>query len=179
MVKGPEQLAELGRGGVETAMKFANLAMESAEKMMRLQLEAARTIVAEQTENAKALGEAKDPEGMMALRNRLTEQAVERAMGYSRNVYDIAAATQAEMARMMQERFAAYQKEMTDTVAQMFQNAPGGSQGALTALQSTFAATQAAIENITKAAKQAQELADTNVRAAMSAAQAAAPKKKA
>jgi hypothetical protein len=46
-------------------------------------------------------------------------------------------------------------------------------------LRSTFAATQAAIENITKASKQAQELADANVRAAMNVAKSAAPKKKA
>ncbi len=170
MAKMPEQPAGLNKGSVEAALRFAQVSMESAERMMRLQLEAAKAFVAEQTESAKALAEAKDAESMMALRARLAEQAVDRALGYSRNVYAVATQAQQQLTKLVEQRFAAYQKEMAAAMEKMVKSAPGGPDVAAEAVKSTIAATQAAMDSMTKAAKQAAELADANVKAVTEAA---------
>ena len=170
MAKMPEQLVGLNKGAIEAALSFAQVSMESAERMMRLQLEAAKAFVVEQSETAKALAEAKDAESMMALRARLAEQAVERALGYSRNVYDVAAQTQQQLTKLVEQRFAAYQQEMAAAMEKIIKAAPGGSDAAVEAVKSTVAATQAAMDSMTKAAKQVAELADANVKAVTDAA---------
>lgn len=179
MIKMPEQMAELGRNTLDAALTLANLSMESAEKLMHLQLAAAKVFVAEQTENARALAQAREPEALLALRNKLTEQAVERAFGFSRNVYEIATQTQSEFAKVLENRFADYQQEMTGTVEQMFQNAPAGSEAAVAAVKSSFAAMQSAIGSLTKAAQQVAEMADANLKTTINAAKSGGTKKKA
>src|SRR5687767_7212427 len=165
-----EQLGELNKGSIEAALTFAQVSMESAEKLMRLQLEAAKAFVADQSETAKELSNAKDADAMMALRSRLAEQAVERALGYSRNGYEVATQTQQELAKVIEERFTGYQREMAASLEKMFQSAPAGSDAAVAAVKSTIAATQSAMDSMTKAAKQAAELADANVKAVADAA---------
>ena len=168
-----EQITEMNKGSIAAALTFAQVSMESAEKLMRLQLEAAKAFVAEQTETAKELSSAKDPDAMMALRSRLAEQAVERALGYSRNVYEVATQTQQELAKVIEQRFSGYQQEMAASLEKMFQNAPAGSDAAVAAVKTTIAATQSAMDSMTKAAKQAAELADANVKAVADAAASA------
>lgn len=170
MAKLPDPLAGLNQRSVEAALGFAQVSMASAERMMRLQLEAAKAFVAEQGETAKVLAEAKDPEAMMALRVRLAEKAADRALGYARHVYEAAAQTQHELTKLVEQRFAAYQQEMSAAMEQMIKTAPGGSGVAVEAVKSTMAATQAAMDSMTKAAKQVAELADANVKAVTEAA---------
>ena len=180
MSKMPEQqIPAFNKEAVEAALSFAQLSMASAERLMRLQLDAAKTFVAEQTESARALAEAKNPESMMALRTRLTEQAVERAVGFSRNVYEVATETQQQFAKLVEERMAASQQQISGAMENLFKAAPGGSNAAIDAVRSTMAATQSAMEGMTKAAKQAAELAEANVKAVTDAATSAmkGPKK--
>ena len=173
MAKMPEQLAGLkglNRDSVEAALDFAQVSMESAERMMRLQLEAARTFVEEQAAIARDLADAKDAEAMMALRAPLAEKAVDRALGYSRNVYEVASQAQQRLGKLVEQRFAAYQQEMVTAMENMLKAAPGGSESAVAAVKSTLAATQAAIDTMSKAAQQATELAESNMKTVTQAA---------
>lgn len=180
MTKMPEQIQGFNKEAVEAALSFAQLSMAGAERLMHLQIDAAKTFVAEQTESAKALAEAKDPASMMALRARLTEQAVERAVGYSRNVYEVATQTQQQLAKLVEGQLAASQQQFAGAMENMFKAAPGGSNAAIDAVRSTMAATQSAMDSMTKAAKQAADLAEANVKAVTDAATSAmkGPKKK-
>ncbi len=180
MTKMPEQIQGFNKEAVEAALSFAQLSMAGAERLMHLQIDAAKTFVAEQTESAKALAEAKDPASMMALRARLTEQAVERAVGYSRNVYEVATQTQQQLAKLVEGQLAASQQQFAGAMENMFKAAPGGSNAAIDAVRSTMAATQSAMDSMNKAAKQAAELAEANVKAVTDAAISAmkGPKKK-
>jgi len=170
MDKMREQFADLNKGSIEAALSFAQVSMESAERLMRLQLEAAKAFIAEQSETAKALSDAKDPQAMMDLRSKLAEQSVERLLGYSRNIYEVAAQSQKDFAKVFSQRFSGYQQEATSSLEKMIKAAPGGSDAAAAAITSTIAATQSAMDSLTKAARQAAELADANVKAVSDAA---------
>jgi phasin family protein len=174
MAKSPESPNGSSGASIEAALRMAQVSMESAERMIRLQLETARTFVAEQAETASALATAKDPEALTAVRARFAEKAVESALGYSRNVYAIAAQTQQQLSQMAAQRFAAYQQQMGAAMEKIISVAPGGSEVAVEAVKSTIAATQAAMESITKAAQHAAELAEANLKSLADAAASAA-----
>jgi len=84
MTKAPEQVTELNRAAVETAMSLAQVALENADKLVRLQLETVREMLEENLKNAKALKDAKNPEQLAELREKVMEDSVEQATAYSR-----------------------------------------------------------------------------------------------
>ena len=180
MAENPEPLTGLSEASMKEALRIAQVSMEGAERMMRLQLEAARTFVAEQAETANALAEAKDPGALTAVRARLAAKAVESALGYSRDVFAIAAQTRQELSQVAGQGFSAYQQQMGAAMEKIMKAAPGGSDVAAAAVKATIASTQAAMESITKAAQQAAELAEANIKSLADAAALAAgdPKKK-
>lgn len=170
MSKMPEQLQSLNKEAVEAALSFAQVSMAGADRLLRLQLDAAQTFVAQQAQTASALGEAKNAESLMALGTRLAEQAAEHAVGYSRSVYEVATQTQQQLAKLVEERLAATQPQIASAMENMLKSAPGGSNAAVEAMRSTMAATQLAMDSLTKAAKQAAELAEANARTITDAA---------
>ena len=173
MAKMADPFQGLSKDALEAAMSFAQVSMASADRLMRLQLDAAKAFVTDQTQAAQALAEAKDAESMMALRARLAEQAVERAVGYSRNVYEVAQQAQQQLAKLVEERLASSQQQIASAMENMLGAAPGGSNVAVEAVRSTMAATQSAMDSMTKAAKQAADLAEANVKAVTDAASSA------
>ena len=47
MYQAPENLVEMNKANIETAMKFAGIALEGAERMIELQLKAAKAAFAD------------------------------------------------------------------------------------------------------------------------------------
>ncbi len=142
--------------------------MESAERLVKLQLEAAKQAIEENAKNVKSLSEMKDLQEVMALRAKLAESGVEKALNYSRSVYEVAAEAQAELTKLFEESLSVYTKDLVNVIEKTTKSAPAGSDLAIAALKSTVAATQAAVDSMTKAAKQAAELASAGVKAAHS-----------
>ena len=52
MYQAPEQLVAMNKANIETAMKFAGIALESAERMIELQMKAAKAAFADSVEGA-------------------------------------------------------------------------------------------------------------------------------
>ncbi|HVS25885.1 MAG TPA: phasin family protein [Burkholderiales bacterium] len=167
-----EQFPELNKNTLENTLRFAKITMESAERLVKLQLETAKQAIEENAKNAKALSEVKDLQEVVALRTKLAEAGVEKALDYSRSVYEVAAQAQTELAKLFEESLSAYTKDLVGAIEKTSKNAPG-SEMAVAALKSTMAATQAAVDSMTKAAKQVVELADAGVKAAHSATSSA------
>jgi len=180
MAKMQQPLADFNRNAIEAMLGFAQVSMENAEKLMRLQLDAAKRFMSEQGESVRALAEAKDTAAMMSVRSRLTEQTLDRAQGYWREVYQLVTSAQQQMNKVFEQSFGDYQQDVSSALEKMVKAAPGGSDATAAAIRSTMEATRAAIDNMTKAARQAAELADANAKAVTEAATHAfrgAPKK--
>lgn len=160
-----KQLEGLGEGGVEAAMGLASICMESAEQLLKLQLAAAKAALEENAKNAKALLETNDVQKLMTLRSSLAESSLERAMGFSRDVYDVASRTQQEITQLMEKRVAEFNKNLAGTVDKAAKGAPAGADVAMAALKSSLSAGSTAMENLTKAARQMAELSEANLRA--------------
>ena len=161
-------LGQVGRAAAETAARATRISLDSAERAIAVQLEYAKGAVTQAAINAKAVSQVNDVQSLMALPSRLAETALENMMGYSRSLYEIASEAQAEYSRLAEERMAVFQAAMAESVDQAAKSAPAGSDMAVAAFKSQLAATTAAFDTFSKAAKNFASYADAGVKAASS-----------
>jgi phasin family protein len=172
-----EQLLAAQKANVETLFGLTNKAFEGVEKLVELNLQVARTALGEAAENTAAALSVKDAQELVSLQAGLLQPVAEKAAAYSRHVYDIAAATNAEVVKVAEAKFAEAQSQFTTLVDTAVKNAPAGSENAVSLVKSAMAAANNAYESAHKAAKQATEVAEANFQAitntAVKASQAA------
>jgi len=181
MYNTPEQFSSVNKANVETIMTFANTAFASAERIAALNLNTARTLLEESVSNAKSLLAVKDVQELMNLQTSLAQPALDKAIAYSRSLYEIATQTQEEFGKIVESQFAEVNKNVATVLDKAAKNAPAGSDVAVAAVKSAIAAANSAYDTMTKAAKQVAEIAEANVAAATSAtvkAVSTAPKAK-
>jgi len=166
MYNASEQIAEFGKTNVAQAIRFAALSLENAEKLVNFNLTVAKTALAQGVEGAQAVASVKDVQDLAVLRTKLTEAQVQQAVGYSRDLYEIAAEAQAQFSEFAEQAFATYTQGLTAWVDRASKSAPAGSDVAVNAVRSTIAATSAAFDQFQQASKQVVNLTDANVRAA-------------
>ena len=176
-----EQVVAAHKANVETLVGLTNKAFEGVEKLVELNLQVARTALGEAAEASNAVLSVKDAQELLALQTALLQPAAEKAASYSRQLYDIAAATQAEVAKVAEAQFAEAQKNFASNIDAALKNAPAGSENAVALVKSALAAANNAYESVSKAAKQAADVAEANFTAvtdtAVKASQAAKAKR--
>ncbi|MEO8485531.1 MAG: phasin family protein [Betaproteobacteria bacterium] len=166
MYNTPEQFAEFNKVSVANATKIAALSIENAEKLFRLNLNAAKIALAQGVEGAQAAASVKDVQELVAIRAKYAESGVQTALSYSRTLYDLTSAAQAEYSSIAEQAWTSYTKGVAAIVDKASKSAPAGSDVAVNAFKSTFAASTAAFDQFQKASKQVINLADASVRAA-------------
>ncbi|MCB1892881.1 MAG: phasin family protein, partial [Rhodocyclaceae bacterium] len=165
----PEQLAGANKANVETMLTLANTAFASAERFAALNLNTARAVLEDSMNNAKALLGAKDLQEVVSLQATLAQPSVEKAVAYSRSVYEISAQTQEEFSKLVEAQFAEVNKNVASTLDKAAKSAPAGSDVAVAAVKSAIAAANSAYDTMNKAAKQVAEITEANVAAATNA----------
>jgi len=175
-----EQLIAAQKANVETLFGLTNKAFEGVEKLVELNLQVARTALGEAAETATAAFSVKDAQELLQLQAGLLQPAAEKAAAYSRHLYDIAAATNAEVTKVAESKLAEAQSTLMNVVDTAVKNAPAGTENAVALVKSALSAANNAYESVQKAAKQAADVAEANFQAmtttAVKASQAAAPK---
>jgi phasin family protein len=162
-------LSEIGATAVESAARAAKISMDSAERALNVQLEYARGAIKQATLNARAAAQVKDVQELLALRTRIAENTLENLIGYSRSLYEVASEAQTEYSRLAEERMSRFQRAVTEGVDQAAKSAPAGSDVAVAAIKSQLAATTAAFDTFTKAARNLASYADAGVGASRQA----------
>ena len=175
-----EQVLAAHKANVETLIGLTSKAFEGVEKLVELNMQVARTSMSEAADTARAALSVKDAQELLALQAGMLEPAAEKAAAYSRHLYEIAAGTNAEVAKVAEETVADIQKKFLDVVDTAVKNAPAGTENAAALVKSAVTAANNAFESVNKAAKQAKDVAEANLQAmtaqAVKASQAAAPK---
>ncbi len=161
-----EQFNAINKAIVEASVRFAKASFDTSERLVALNVEAAKHSLEENTKSAKAIADVKDPQDLLALRTKLTEAAADKAAGYSRHLFDIASEAQSEFTKLAEENWSLLNKNFTSSIDQLGKSAPPGSDAAISALKSGFAAGTTAMDNMNKAAKQFASMAQTNMKAA-------------
>jgi len=169
MTNAQQQFAEFATEQIETAMRFARISLDSTERLIKLQVETAKNSLEESARAAKAAVGIKDVHGAMALRQELSEAAMDHAVSYSRSIYGISSQAQSEFSQLIEERSTVFNKSVVSGLDRIVKSAPAGSDVAVAAMKSTVQATAAAVDSMTKAAKQVADFADASVKAATTA----------
>jgi phasin family protein len=165
MYQAPEQLTALNKANLEAAVRFAGIALEGAERMFELQLKAAKNLFADSVQQAKALSEVKDLQEFVQIKNTQAQPTLEKATSYVKSVYDVAAATQTEINKLVEEQVADFNKQVVTGLDKIVKSAPAGSEVAVAAVKSAISAVNSAYDNLSKSAKQIAEMTQANVEA--------------
>ncbi|MDR2637281.1 MAG: phasin family protein [Zoogloeaceae bacterium] len=181
-----EQFAVANKAVVDSLLSLASTALDSAERVAALNLNTARSVLEDSVSNTKALLNVKDPQEALSLQASLAQPSVEKAVAYTRSIYEISDQAKENIARQVSANFADWQKQSSSLMEQVSKSSPVGSDVAVAALKSAIAATNSAFDSMSKAAKQVSEITEANVAAATNAtvkavgatAAAAAPSKK-
>ena len=178
-----EQLIAAQKANVETLFGLTSKAFEGVEKLVELNLQVAKAALGEAGDNTRAALSVKDAQELLALQTSLLQPSAEKAAAYGRHIYDIAAATNAEVTKAVEAQVADAQKSFINLVDSASKNAPAGTENAVALVRSAVAAANNAFESVQKAAKQAADVAEANFTAvtntAVKATQSAAKAKRA
>ena len=177
MYQAPEQLMAWNKANLEAAVRFAGIALEGAERLLEVQLKAAKSAFADGVQQAKALAEVKDIQEFAQTKNTLAQPTLEKAASYVKSVYDVAAATQSEINKLVEEQFAEFNKHVVTGLDKVVKSAPAGSEVAVAAVKSAISAVNSVYDNLSKSAKQFSEMTQANVAAATGQAVHATKKK--
>ena len=178
-----EQMLAANKANVQSLFDLTQKAIAGVEQLVELNLQVAKAALADVQGNAQAALSAKDAQELLALQQSMLQPAAEKAVAYGRQVYDILAASNAEVTRMAEAQFAGAQQAANALVDNAVKNAPAGTENAVAVMKSAMAAANNAYESVHKAAKQASEVAEANFQAmtqtAVKAAQSSSKAKRA
>jgi phasin family protein len=175
----PEQIQAAGKANIEALLAVANAQFAAFEKLAGIQANAVKGAFEDSIANARALLGAKDVQEFVSLQNSFAQPALEKAIAYSKSVYEVATSANAELSKVAERRVAEWNETFVTLLDKVSKNAPAGSDVAVAAVKSMLAAANSAYDNFTKVAKQATEIAEANVAAATETARGLAKTKKA
>ena len=162
----PEQFQAASKANVETLLAIANSQFAAFEKLANISAGAVRSAFEDSIANTRALLGAKDVQEFVTLQNSFAQPAVEKAIAYSRSLYEVATEANSEFSKVAERRVAEWNENFVSLLDKVSKNSPAGSDVAVAAVKSMLAAANSAYDNLTKVAKQATEMAEANVSAA-------------
>jgi phasin family protein len=173
-----EQIQATNKANVETLLAVANAQFAAFEKLANINASAVKSAFEDSIANTRALLGAKDVQEFVTLQNAFAQPAIEKAIAYSKSVYEVATEANSEFSKVTERRVAEWNENFVTLLDQVSKNAPAGSDVAVAAVKSMLTAGNAAYGNLTKVVKQATEIAEANVAAASETVKGLAKAKK-
>ena len=174
----PEQIQAATKANVEAVLAVASTQFAVLEKLASINANAMKTAFEDSIANARALIGAKDAQELVNLQSSFAQPALEKAISYSRSVYEVATGANAELSKVAEKRVAEWNENFVSVLDKVTKNAPAGSDVAVAAVKSMLAAANSAYDNFSKVTKQATEIAEANVAAATETVKGLAKAKK-
>ena len=102
----PEQAFELYRANARIALDVISAAIESTAKVRKLQFEGEEEARSMQKKAVRHAAEASDPQSLMAAGQAVTQEAVEKAMVYWSQMFDMIVEIQKRLFTLMEQQMA-------------------------------------------------------------------------
>ncbi len=163
MYETPDQMQACNKAGLEATLAFATTQFETIEKLASLNANAVKAAFEDTIANARALAGAKDVQELVNLQSGFAQPAIEKAIAYSKSVYEFAAQTNAELVKGAERRIAELTENFVSLLDKAAKTAPAGTDVGVTAVKQMLAAANSAYDNFTRVTKQATEIAEANV----------------
>lgn len=170
------QFAAANKSAVENMLSLTNTVFASAERLAALNLNTARNAIENSAATTKSLFEIKDPQALVSLSSELAQPGMEKAIAYSRSVYEIFTQTNDEVSKIVEAQVSELNGAFGTALDKLAKSGPAGSDVAVSAVKSAMAAANSAYGNFSKAAKQAVEMTEANVANSVAAVNTASTK---
>lgn len=165
----PEQVLARQQAAVNTLFAAQTALFGGFEKLVDLNVKVMRATLDELGQHANQGSAVKDPQEALAFASNALQPGAEKAMAYGKHVYDIVTGVQGQLTKLQEEQVAEHQQQAAELLEQFAKNAPAGSESTIAILKSSLATANGAYESLTKAAKQAADVAESNLNAATNA----------
>ncbi len=166
MIKNTEQLAQVQKNLFDTFQVATMKSFEGFEKLAELNLQALRASIEESSEQVRTMMSVQDPKAFADLASTAAQPSTEKFAAYARHVLEITNATSAELAKLTEKQVADGNKQVHAAIDAIAKTAPAGSEGVITLVRTAVTAANTAVDQFSKATKQAVELAESNIEAA-------------
>ena len=165
----PQQVLDCQKALVDNLVATQSAVFDGFEKLVDLNLKVVKASLDELAQKSKQVADLKDAQEGSSFFTALAQPSADKATAYGKHIYDIFAGVQTELAKLAEAQIAEGRNQVSAAVEQFSKNAPAGSESAVAILKSSLATANSAYESLTKAAKQAAEVAESNLNAAANA----------
>ncbi len=165
----PQQIIDRQKSAMNAAVAVQGALFNGFEKLVDLNLKVIKATLGEVAEQSQQAAELKDPQEAAAFVSSLAQPNSEKAVAYTKHVYDIVSGVSNELIKLTEAQVAEGQQQVSEAIDQLAKNAPTGSESAVALMKSSLATVSTAYDSMNKAAKQAAEVAESNLSAATNA----------
>ena len=161
----PEQIAAANKTGMEAILSLARTSSLhlSAWQPERERGEVrVRRLARQRARPGRCQGRA----GVRELAELVRPTGVQKAISWSKSVYEVTTQANAELTRTAEVRASEWNQNLVSMLDKAAKDAPAGSDVAVSAVKQMIAAANSAYDSFSKATKQATEIAEANVSAA-------------
>jgi len=166
----PDQVVATNKASVEALIGLAHTQFAAFERLSALTFNVTKSAFEDGIAHTKALMGAKDVQEIINVNTTATQPSIEKAIAFSRNIYDVATQSQSELTKLVESQAGEMNKSMIALLDKVSKGTPAGSDVAVAAMKQALAAANTAYESLTKVAKQAGEIAEANFTAATTVA---------
>lgn len=166
MVTTPEQFLQIQKAALEVFQTATITSIEGFERLAALNVQAAKASIDESTDALKSMTEVKDAKQLAEMATGSVQPATDKVTAYYKHVYEIANDTGTELAKLFEKQFAESNKQLYAAIDALAKNAPAGTEGVVTLVKQAVSAANSAFDQVSKATKQAVEVAEANMAAA-------------
>lgn len=163
-----EQMTAAQKANAEVVMALMRTSFEGMQRLAELNMAATREFFNNSVSRANTLLAAKDVNEMAALNQQLAAPNFDKAMEYSRSVYDLVAQMQKDMTSVMEAQYSQFKKGASEAIDKS-RGAPVGGDVFAAAMKTMLEQTNKAFEGMNAVARQMTEIADANMKAANAA----------
>ncbi len=165
MITTPEKLSLAHKTALDTSLTTVRTLFDSSERLIALNFNTARALLESTTASTRAVLGAKRIDELSTLQAAQVQPAIEAALAYFSNVYNILTQGLEEAVKPLEAQFAVANKFVANELEKAAQAAPVGSEVVVAALKSGIAAANTTYDHVSKTTRQVAELAESNVAA--------------
>ena len=100
----PEQIAATNKASMEAILSLASNQFAAFERLANLNADAVKSVFEDSLANTRALAGAKDVQEFMNLQSSFAQPAFEKAIAWSKSVYEVTAQANAELTKSAEVR---------------------------------------------------------------------------
>lgn len=165
----PQNILDSQKAALNNLLAVQGQLFQGFEKLVDLNVNTLRDSFQRAAERSQQVVSVKDARDVVELSQSVVQPGAEQALQYGKNVYDIVSELQVNLSRLAESQIAQGQQQISEAIDQLVKNAPTGSESAMALLKSSFASASNAAETVVKAARQAADVAESNLQAAANA----------